>query len=57
MFYQVPRHRLFDDEMSWEVPEEEEHDEILLHQAEHGRSKRTGPSAGSEPAMIPLMNR
>ena len=43
--------------MAEEVPEEEEHDDILLHQAEHGRSKRTGPSAGSEPAMIPLMNR
>lgn len=55
IFDQVPRHRLFDDELSWEVPEGEEHDEH--QQAEHGRSKRMAPIAGSEPVMIPLMNR
>jgi hypothetical protein len=55
IFDQVPHHRLFDDELSWEVPEGEEHDEH--QQAEHGRSKRMAPIAGSEPVMIPLMNR
>lgn len=57
IFDQVPRHRLFDDELSWEVPEEDEPDEHLLHQAEQGRNKRTGPAGSSEPGMIPLMNR
>lgn len=57
IFDQVPRHRLFDDELSWEVPEDEEHDDHVFSQAEQGRNKRTGPAAGSEPGMIPLMNR
>lgn len=58
----MPREHLFDDELSWEVPEEEYAQ--LLHQSYLARenegesirqNKRTGTD-GSEPAMIPLMS-
>lgn len=62
IFEQVPREHLFDDELSWEVPEEEHE---MLHQQSYlardresnkGHGKRPG-SDGPEPAMIPLMRR
>lgn len=63
IFDQVPREHLFDDELTWEVPEEDG-EEQSLHQIYSAREQhqpnnqgRTKGSDGPEAAMIPLMNR
>lgn len=56
LFDKVPREHLFDDELSWEVPEEEHHEEHFSFEARQ-QQLEAGVNKRAEPAMIPLMNR
>lgn len=61
IFDQVPRERLFDDELSWEVPEEENeeghHQSNLAQDRDNNKHGKRPNAGGQEPAMIPLMRR
>lgn len=60
IFDQVPRERLFDDELSWEVPEEEHEERPHVHMyrtRDPDDEPRNRRPDGTEPSAIPLMRR